>query len=132
MEKLLRQNAEQGFAAANSKSRLARVLVLSPTRELSLQIAKEFELTAPQLSTICIYGGTSYRDAIQALRNGIDVIVGTCGRVKDMLEGGTLKLSNIQYVVLDEADEMLNEGFQEAVETILQVRTLSHHILSSY
>jgi len=119
VEKLLRQNQEAGFSTSKAAGRHPRVLVLSPTRELSLQIHNEFELTAPGLKSLCIYGGSSYRDAMTGVRAGVDVIVGTCGRVKDMLENKTLNFSKIQYVVLDEADEMLNQGFQEDVEIIL-------------
>jgi ATP-dependent RNA helicase DDX21 len=100
--------------------RLPRVLCLSPTRELARQIAIEFDAIGRQLSTVCVYGGAPYLPQQAAMRKGIDIIVGTPGRVIDHIERGTLKLADISYVILDEADEMLNIGFQEAIEKILE------------
>ena len=94
-------------------------LVLAPTRELASQVEKEFQSAAPSLSCACFYGGTPLGPQERALRNGVDVVVGTPGRVIDLLERGWLDLSQLQYVVLDEADQMLAIGFEEDVETIL-------------
>lgn len=99
--------------------RVPRVLVLAPTRELALQTAKEFETLGQHLITLCVYGGTPYPPQETALYRGVDIIVGTPGRVKDLMDRGKLKLANVEYVVLDEADEMLNIGFADAVEEIL-------------
>ena len=99
--------------------RVPRVLVLAPTRELALQTAKEFETLGQHLATLCVYGGTPYSPQETALYRGVDIIVGTPGRVKDLMDRNKLKLVNLEYVVLDEADEMLNIGFADAVEEIL-------------
>jgi ATP-dependent RNA helicase DDX21 len=122
VNKLLRQDRgldDERILTGAARYRLPRVLVLSPTRELSLQIAQDFELSAPELSTACVYGGDPIYKQEDKLRQGVDVVVGTCGRVKDMLERNVLQFSSLRFVVLDEADEMLNMGFQEEVELIL-------------
>ena len=99
-----------------------QVLVLAPTRELALQVAEAFGRYAAHLKglhVLPVYGGQGYGVQLSALRRGVHVVVGTPGRVMDHLEKGTLDLSGVQFVVLDEADEMLNMGFAEDVETIL-------------
>ncbi|KAJ1683999.1 hypothetical protein LUZ63_020739 [Rhynchospora breviuscula] len=99
-----------------------QVLVLAPTRELALQVAEAFGSYAahlPDLRVLPVYGGQGYGVQLSALRRGVHVVVGTPGRVMDHLEKGTLDLSGLRHVVLDEADEMLNMGFAEDVETIL-------------
>lgn len=99
--------------------RSPKVLCLSPTRELARQTAQELDVVAPSLKTVCIYGGAPYMPQENALRRGVDVVIGTPGRVIDMLERKCLKLGTVKYVILDEADEMLNIGFADAVDTIL-------------
>jgi ATP-dependent RNA helicase DeaD len=102
--------------------RTPQALVLAPTRELALQVAEAFGRYAhhiPGLHVLPIYGGQSYGVQLSALRRGAHVIVGTPGRVIDHLEKKTLDLSQLRFLVLDEADEMLQMGFQEDVETIL-------------
>jgi ATP-dependent RNA helicase DeaD len=102
--------------------RTPRALVLAPTRELAIQVAEAFGRYAahiPGLHVLPIYGGQSYGVQLSGLRRGAHVVVGTPGRVIDHLEKGTLDLSQLQYLVLDEADEMLKMGFQEDVERIL-------------
>ncbi|KAB1643953.1 DEAD/DEAH box helicase [Gulosibacter chungangensis] len=99
-----------------------QALVLSPTRELALQVAEAFESFAakmPEVRLLPIYGGQAYGGQLHALRRGVDVVVGTPGRIMDHLKRGTLDLSQLKYLVLDEADEMLKMGFAEDVETIL-------------
>ncbi|MGO4256827.1 DEAD/DEAH box helicase [Marmoricola sp. RAF53] len=99
-----------------------QVLVLAPTRELALQVSEAFEKYASQikgLHVLPVYGGQGYGVQLSALRRGVHVVVGTPGRVMDHLEKGTLDLSGLRFVVLDEADEMLNMGFAEDVEQIL-------------
>jgi ATP-dependent RNA helicase DeaD len=96
--------------------------VLAPTRELALQVAEAFSRYAahlPKISVLPIYGGQSYTVQLAGLRRGAQVVVGTPGRVIDHLERGTLDLSHLDYLVLDEADEMLQMGFAEDVERIL-------------
>lgn len=100
--------------------RLPKVLVLAPTRELAKQVEKEIKESAPFLNTVCVYGGVPYDIQRNALSRGVDVVVGTPGRLIDLINGQSLKLSEIQYLVLDEADQMLAVGFEEDVEMILE------------
>ncbi|MBC7591965.1 MAG: DEAD/DEAH box helicase, partial [Salinibacterium sp.] len=99
-----------------------QALVLSPTRELALQVCEAFEQYASHLKgvhVLPVYGGQAYGVQLSALRRGVHVVVGTPGRIMDHLAKGTLDLSELKYLVLDEADEMLKMGFAEDVETIL-------------
>lgn len=99
-----------------------QALVLAPTRELALQVCEAFEKYAAHIkgvSVLPVYGGQGYGQQLSALRRGVDVIVGTPGRIMDHLDKGTLDLSELKFLVLDEADEMLKMGFAEDVETIL-------------
>jgi ATP-dependent RNA helicase DeaD len=99
-----------------------QALVLAPTRELALQVCEAFEryaATTPGVRVLPIYGGQGYGPQLSALRRGVHVVVGTPGRIMDHLDKGTLDLSQLRFLVLDEADEMLNMGFAEDVETIL-------------
>jgi len=103
-------------------STATQALVLAPTRELALQVAEAFSRYAahlPKLHVLPIYGGSSYSVQLAGLKRGAQVVVGTPGRVIDHLERGTLDLSRVDYLVLDEADEMLTMGFAEDVERIL-------------
>ncbi|WP_370288396.1 DEAD/DEAH box helicase [Nocardioides sp.] len=99
-----------------------QALVLAPTRELALQVCEAFEKYAADLrgvKVLPVYGGQGYGVQLSALRRGVHVIVGTPGRIMDHLDKGTLDLTELRFLVLDEADEMLNMGFAEDVETIL-------------
>ena len=110
------------LSAIDLKQKDPQVLVLAPTRELALQVAEAFERYAAHLKglhVLPVYGGQGYGVQLSALRRGVHVVVGTPGRVMDHLEKGTLDLSGLRMVVLDEADEMLNMGFAEDVDTIL-------------
>lgn len=107
----------------DTKKRHPQALVLAPTRELALQVADSFQSFADHLGDIHvlpIYGGQAYGIQLSGLRRGAHIIVGTPGRVIDHLEKGSLDISELKYLVLDEADEMLNMGFQEDVERILE------------
>jgi ATP-dependent RNA helicase DeaD len=106
----------------DTTSKTTQALVLAPTRELALQVAEAFGRYGahlPQVNVLPIYGGSSYGVQLAGLRRGAHVVVGTPGRVIDHLERGTLDLSRLDYLVLDEADEMLQMGFAEDVERIL-------------
>jgi ATP-dependent RNA helicase DeaD len=106
----------------DATSKATQALVLAPTRELALQVAEAFGSYGshlPQINVLPIYGGSSYAVQLAGLRRGAQVVVGTPGRVIDHLERGTLDLSRVDYLVLDEADEMLAMGFAEDVERIL-------------
>src|ERR687890_1446049 len=102
--------------------RAPQALVLAPTRELALQVSEAFERYAahlPGVHVLPVYGGQGYGVQLSALRRGVHVVVGTPGPVMDHLDKGTLDLSELRYLVLDEADEMLNMGFADDVERIL-------------
>ena len=103
--------------------RRPQVLVLTPTRELAIQVAAAFGVYGSQidrLNVATIYGGQSYDPQLRQLKRGAHVVVGTPGRIIDHLRKGSLDISSIDCLVLDEADEMLNMGFLEDIETILQ------------
>ena len=98
-----------------------KILVLAPTRELSIQTGREYsDLSTKNLlfKTVLVYGGVSMEDQIDKLKNGCDIIVGTPGRVVDMIERGHLKVDKIQTLILDEADKMLDMGFEESITDI--------------
>ncbi|TAE73838.1 MAG: DEAD/DEAH box helicase [Bacteroidetes bacterium] len=99
-----------------------QTLILCPTRELAVQVSEEIKKLAKYLDiyVLAIYGGDSIEKQIKFLRKGVHIVVGTPGRVMDHLDRGTLKLDNINTFVLDEADEMLNMGFRDDIEVILQ------------
>jgi ATP-dependent RNA helicase DeaD len=100
-----------------------QALVLAPTRELAIQVAEAFQKYATHmrgLQVLPIYGGQSYGPQLHSLKRGVHVVVGTPGRVIDHLDKGTLDLSELKYLVLDEADEMLRMGFIDDVEKVLQ------------
>ena len=104
------------------KQKTPQALVLAPTRELALQVCEAFERYAahvPGVKVLPVYGGQGYGVQLSALRRGVHVVVGTPGRIMDHLEKGTLDLTELRFLVLDEADEMLNMGFADDVETIL-------------
>jgi len=103
------------------KSNSVQALILTPTRELAIQVAEEIHSLKgkKKLSIIPIYGGQSIELQLRSLKKGVDIVVGTPGRILDHLKRGTLNLTNISFLVLDEADEMLNMGFLEDVEKIM-------------
>ena len=104
-----------------------KILVLAPTRELSIQTGREYsDLSTKNLpfKTVLIYGGVSMDDQIDKLRAGCDIIVGTPGRVIDMIERGHLKVDKINTIILDEADKMLDMGFEESITDIYSKITI--------
>ncbi|MET0457528.1 MAG: DEAD/DEAH box helicase [Mycobacterium sp.] len=105
----------------DTSSRTTQALVLAPTRELALQVAEAFSRYGAHLPVhvLPVYGGSSYGPQLAGLKRGAQIVVGTPGRVIDHLEKGSLDLSHLDYMVLDEADEMLQMGFAEDVERIL-------------
>ena len=105
------------------KSQHVQIITLTPTRELAIQVAEAFQRYAKHIKgfhVLPIYGGQEYSGQIRQLRRGVQVVVGTPGRVMDHMRKGTLKLGNLQAVVLDEADEMLRMGFIDEVSWILE------------
>lgn len=100
-----------------------QAIILCPTRELCLQITKDLENFSNHLKKIqilAVYGGASVDTQVRALKKGAHIVVGTPGRTLDLIKRGTLKINNIKWLVLDEADEMLNMGFREDLDSILE------------
>jgi len=96
-------------------------LCLAPTRELAVQIHKEFEkFKSRKMAVSCFYGGAPYFQQEADMRNGIDILIGTPGRILDFMEKGKLNFSSLKHVILDEADRMLDMGFQESIDAILE------------
>ena len=110
-------------SSTDSRQTKPQALVLAPTRELAIQVSEAFQRYAahlPNFHVLPIYGGQGYEPQLSALRRGVQVVVGTPGRVIDHLDRGTLDLSALKCLVLDEADEMLRMGFIDDVETVLK------------
>lgn len=116
----------------DSNIKMPQAIVLLPTRELAVQVANEFRKYGKymeSIKTVTVYGGADIRDQINKLKGGAQIIVGTPGRVIDLIDRNVIKLSELKMAVLDEADEMLKMGFREDIELILgkidhQVQTL--------
>jgi len=104
------------------KEKLTQALVLAPTRELCLQIAKELEQFGKHirsLNILAVYGGTDIYQQIRSIKRGVQIVVATPGRLRDLIKRKAINIEEIEYVVLDEADEMLNMGFKEEIDEIL-------------
>ena len=108
-----------------------RALVVTPTRELALQVEAVLRSLRTELRSAVLYGGVGYATQRQALRHGVDVVVGTPGRIMDLSAQGKLPLSRIEYLVLDEADEMLDAGFAPTVEKLLAQTYQPQTVLAS-
>ncbi|PQL90627.1 DEAD/DEAH box helicase [Apibacter adventoris] len=106
----------------DSEQKNVQALVLCPTRELCLQISKDIASYSKHMTNIrslAVYGGSSITEQIRGLKSNPQIVIGTPGRVNDMLKRGVLKINHIQWLILDEADEMLSMGFKNELETIL-------------
>ncbi len=117
------------LTAIDTRARTPQVLCLTPTRELAIQVSEAFQSYARQLKgfkVLPVYGGADYRGQIRQLQRGVQVVVGTPGRVMDHIRRGTLVLKDLKTLVLDEADEMLRMGFIDDVEWILE-QMPEHH-----
>src|ERR1700742_1946941 len=107
----------------DAAQKFPQALVVCPTRELCMQIVNELELFKkfiPGMHVMAVYGGTSIGLQIRDLKRGVQIVVATPGRLIDLIERKAINLEKIHYVVLDEADEMLNMGFKDDIEFILQ------------
>lgn len=103
--------------------RSVQALILCPTRELAIQVSGEIQKLAKYkqgISVVPIYGGQSYDRQLRALKQGVQIVIGTPGRVMDHIQRGTLVLDNVNKIILDEADEMLDMGFREDIEFVLE------------
>ena len=108
----------------NTESNHTQAIILSPTRELALQIAKNIEEFSKHINgfrVAAVYGGANIEEQIRKLKKGVHIVVGTPGRTVDLINRRQLKLSNVEWLVLDEADEMLNMGFKDELDKILDV-----------
>ncbi|WP_338768185.1 DEAD/DEAH box helicase [Bernardetia sp. ABR2-2B] len=126
IERIIKANENSEF---DRNSRLPKGIILCPTRELAVQVAGELEKLAKYRKDIfvtAIYGGESIEKQIRNLKRGVQIVVGTPGRTIDHIKRGTLKLEEITNIILDEADEMLNMGFKEDIELILEQITTEH------
>lgn len=113
----------QQLATSSKKGQSPRALIITPTRELALQVEqhiKDLTKNMFKIETLALCGGQSYIPQIKQLKKGCSIIVGTPGRIIDHIQRGTLNLSAVEYFVLDEADEMLRMGFVEDVENIME------------
>ena len=122
----------EGLEVSPLRGGMVGSLILSPTRELCLQIADDlegFSKYLPEVRILAVYGGANIEPQIRALKHGVDIIVATPGRLMDLMKRGVADLSQIQYVVLDEADEMLSMGFQEDLDSILEGIPTEHRTL---
>ncbi|WP_218599388.1 DEAD/DEAH box helicase [Polaribacter sp. NJDZ03] len=107
----------------DTNSKNVQAIILSPTRELAVQIGnniKDFCKYLPDVKVATVYGGSSMEDQIRSLKRGAQIVVGTPGRTVDLINRRALKLGNVQWLVLDEADEMLNMGFKDELDKVLE------------
>jgi len=107
----------------DEKNGNVQAIILSPTRELAVQIGnniKDFCKYLPDVKVTTVYGGSSMEDQIRSLKRGSQIVVGTPGRTVDLIKRRALKLGNVQWLVLDEADEMLNMGFKDELDRVLE------------
>ncbi|MCF2875621.1 MULTISPECIES: DEAD/DEAH box helicase [unclassified Tenacibaculum] len=108
---------------ADQTSLNTQAIILSPTRELAVQIGRnieDFSKYLPNLKVATVYGGANIEEQIKKLKRGVQIVVGTPGRTVDLIKRKALKLGNVQWLVLDEADEMLNMGFKDELDQILE------------
>jgi len=128
IERIIKAKKENGNTN-RTRGQKPVCVVLSPTRELAQQVEREIEAltthSVTRVHTLCVYGGVAYQKQERALRDGIDLVVGTPGRMIDLMKNGVLDLSTIEYIVLDEADEMLNRLVTRPVS--LQLRPFGPH-----
>ncbi|HET9782744.1 MAG TPA: DEAD/DEAH box helicase [Candidatus Dormibacteraeota bacterium] len=108
-----------------------RALIVAPTRELAIQVDAVFKSLDSELRSALLYGGVGYRQQMQTLRQGVDVVIGTPGRILDMVTRKVFSLSRIEYLVLDEADQMFDSGFAPQVERILGLVYSTQTVLAS-
>ena len=122
----------QILSEETEKQEIPSTVILSPTRELCLQIADDlegFSKYLPEMRIQAVYGGTNIEPQIRAIKHGVDIIVATPGRLLDLMNRGICDLSKVQFLVLDEADEMLSMGFQEDLDSILEGIPSQHRTL---
>ena len=117
---------------ADQTSMHTQAIILSPTRELAVQIGnniEEFSKYLPNLKVVTVYGGANIEEQIRKLKKGAQIVVGTPGRTVDLIKRRALKLGNVKWLVLDEADEMLNMGFKDELDQVLEATPESKQTL---
>ena len=115
--------------SVDASSHKTQVIILSPTRELAIQVADEIRKLAKYMhgvKVLPVYGGQDISRQIKALKGGVQIIIGTPGRLMDHLRRKTIRPDHVKTIVLDEADEMLNMGFREDIETVLEYLPQEH------
>jgi ATP-dependent RNA helicase DDX3X len=120
---LLQTPFEKNSTIGYKMTSLPRVLVIAPVRELAQQINKEaqkFTYRSP-LKSVCVFGGSGYKDQLEGLKRGCDILIATPGRLKDMVEKGNIALNQVRFLILDEADRMLDMGFKEDISNIIRL-----------
>jgi len=120
-----------GLAAPQRATRGPRAMVVCPTRELALQIAAVFDTLDLGLRQLLVFGGVGYGAQLGGLRRGTDLLIGTPGRIVDLVERRVLDLSGVRYMVLDEADEMFDSGFAPIIERIIALTRQPQMVLAS-
>ncbi|WP_139959617.1 DEAD/DEAH box helicase [Flavicella sediminum] len=108
----------------DASSKATQAIILSPTRELAVQIGKniqDFSKYMKGVNVLTVYGGANIQDQIRGLNKGVQIVVGTPGRTVDLIKRRALKLDNVKWLILDEADEMLNMGFKDELDQVLEV-----------
>jgi ATP-dependent RNA helicase DeaD len=116
----------------DASSKATQAIILSPTRELAVQIGKNIESFSKYMrgvNVLTVYGGANIQDQIRGLNRGVQIVVGTPGRTVDLIKRRALKLDNVQWLILDEADEMLNMGFKDELDQVLEVTPESKQTL---
>ena len=114
------------------KEKQVQAIILSPTRELAVQIGNninDFTKYLPKIKATTVYGGASIEDQIRSIKKGSQIIVGTPGRTVDLIKRGVLKLDGVRWLILDEADEMLNMGFKEELDQVLEATPIEKQTL---
>ncbi|ETN81372.1 DEAD/DEAH box helicase [Necator americanus] len=115
--------AQHGLYETGEKKPCPSVLVLTPTRELAQQIDREVVLTRvfliPFFRSVCLYGGVARLDQMKVCRSGVEIVIATPGRLADLADEGVISLATVSYLVLDEADRMLDLGFEPSIRRIL-------------
>src|SRR5690554_3594946 len=115
----------------NVRTNFVKAIVLTPTRELAMQVSEEFKSlnTSTNFDVLAVYGGSSIENQIRSLKKGVDIVVGTPGRVMDLIKRRVLNIQDLEFFVLDEADEMLNMGFLEDIEFIFNKTNNNKQVL---
>ncbi|MEG1647633.1 MAG: DEAD/DEAH box helicase [Bacilli bacterium] len=119
------------LSKSNINTNRVKALILTPTRELAIQVCEEFKVLnkSDNFNLLAVYGGSSVQDQIRTLKKGCDIVVGTPGRVIDLLDRKALNLNDLEFFVLDEADEMLNMGFLEDIKSIFKTTNEDKQVL---